>query len=152
MSCSLKWLCRILSESFFLEELEERRLLSKGAIQKMFLEPYSHGRLKKETIDLLTDPSIYLNAYLTIYSGGKVEEDSFECLIHNLAKKGGYVLEDNDIVVNGSMLAQKVPFREVIILCCGMVWLYHDNVRSNDTFKIYKQNQSLSNCPVQSSV
>ncbi len=87
--------------------------MQNGVIQKLLLEPYKQGRLKKETIDLLSDPGLYWSAYLAIYSKRKPEEESFECLIHNLAKNGGYVLESDDVVVNGSMLAKKKPFREV---------------------------------------
>jgi len=50
-----------------------------------------------------------------------VEEESFECLMHHLAKNGGYIIEDNDVVVNGSMLAQKKPFREVSASPVGYV-------------------------------
>ena len=44
-----------------------------------------------------------------------MNESSFERLIHNLAKRGGYILEDDDVVVNCSMLAQKQPFGEVCL-------------------------------------
>ena len=133
LSCSLKWLCRILSENDTLQELEDKQQLRNGSVKKLLLEPYNLGRLKKGVIDLLSDPGIYLGAYLTIHSGGNVEKKSFECLIHNLAKNGGYIVEDNDVVVNGSMLAQKKPFREVnlspvdILLCqhsCNTIMIY----------------------------
>lgn len=64
---------------------------------------------------MLTDAKLYVSTYCVIYPGENVENGSFESLIHNLAKRGGYVLEDDDVVVNGSMLAQKQPFGEVSV-------------------------------------
>ena len=101
LKCSLKWLSGILSES---PEVQE---------QVTLLEPYQDGKLKNSLVLLLTNPSLYISAYEVLFPGEHVDGGSFEPLIHGLAKKGGYVLEDDTNIVTGPMLAQESPFMEV---------------------------------------
>lgn len=103
--CSLKWLSGILPESL--------QNLNGQALSGILLEPYKDGRLKKDLILSLTNPSLYVSAYEVLFPGEHMEPGSFEPLIHSLAKKGGYVLEDDTNIVTGPMLAQEVPFMEV---------------------------------------
>ena len=85
----------------------------------LLLEPYQEGLLKHETVVALTNPSLYSDAYSVLFPGDKLnEEASFEGLIRSLARRGGYVLEDDSTIVSGSMLAQQVPFREVRLDKC----------------------------------
>ena len=69
--------------------------------------------IKNDVILSLTDPSLYASAYEAFFPGDHVKSTSFEPLIHSLARKGGYVLEDDTNIVTSSMLAQDAPFREV---------------------------------------
>lgn len=86
---------------------------NRQALSNILLEPYEDGMLKKDLIHSLTDPSLYISAYEVLFPGQHVKSKSFEPLIHSLARKGGYVLEDDTNIVTSSMLAQVAPFREV---------------------------------------
>lgn len=79
----------------------------------LLLDPYQDGNLKDEIVDVLTNPNIYWSAYNVLFPGEQVVASSFEPLLHCLGKKGGYVVEDGDIIVSDSMLTQTEPFREV---------------------------------------
>jgi hypothetical protein len=92
---------------------QEASLSSRQALSSILLEPYRDGMLRKDLILLLTDPSLYISAYEMLFPGEQLNSQSFEPLIHGLARKGGYVLEDDANIVTSSMLAQEAPFREV---------------------------------------
>ena len=113
LRCSLTWLHGIISESSSLQLFQAKK--PHKSFKNVLLNPYHHQNLKKDLIDLLTDPNVYASTYCVIFPREKIETGSFEILIHNLAKRGGYVLEDDDTVVNSSMLAQKDPFRKVSV-------------------------------------
>ena len=104
LRCSLKWLAGVISEDSFHQ---------KPHVCSLLLNPYQDGVLKRELIGFLTRPNLYLSVYSILFPGGDVESSSFEPLIHSLARKGGYVMEDGDVIVSDSMLAQTKPFREV---------------------------------------
>lgn len=87
--------------------------LDRQALSNILLEPYHDGMLKTDLILTLTNPSLYISAYEVLFPGEHVKSGSFEPLIHSLARKGGYVLEDDTNIVTSSMLAQEAPFREV---------------------------------------
>lgn len=111
MCCSLKWLSGILSECPTQLEIQN---LNVQILSKLLLEPYQDGVLKSEVVLSLTHPSLYLSAYGVLIPGDQVEDNSsFEPLIHSLARKGVYVLEEDTTIVSSSMLAQDMPFREV---------------------------------------
>ena len=104
LCCSLRWLYGILSKH------PEAGYAIKSSI---LLEPYQEGLLRNEIVHALTNPSLYASAFGTIFSRDQLKDTSFEGLIESLARRGGYVLEDDSTIVSGSMLAQQVPFREV---------------------------------------
>ena len=122
--CSLKWLSGILSESPGVQE------------QATLLEPYHDGKLKNSLVLLLTTPSLYISAYEVLFPGEHVDGGSFEPLIHGLAKKGGYVLEDDTNIVTGPMLAQESSFMEV--------WLRNEYSRSIVLFFLLSQKAHLA--------
>ena len=71
--------------------------------------------LKDEVVLLLTDPKSYTNAYKMIFKNEIIERSAtFWPLIHNLARHGTYVLEENGITVENSSLSKATPLREVI--------------------------------------
>lgn len=116
LCCSLRWLSGILLESP--AQHAEVKNLDRQALSNLLLEPYHDGMLKNGLILSLTNPSLYIGAYEVLFPGQHVknrsfENRSFEPLIHSLARKGGYVLEDDTNIVTSSMLAQEAPFREV---------------------------------------
>lgn len=92
---------------------QEPHLSSRQALSNLLLEPYQDGMLKDDVVISLTDPSLYASAYEAFFPEEHVKSTSFEPLIHSLARKGEYVLEDDTNIVTSSMLAQDTPFREV---------------------------------------
>lgn len=83
-------------------------------VKKLLLSPFQRGTLKEEVVNLLTSPSLYICAYGTILPKEQLGSDNtFWPLIQSLAKRGIYVLEENEVVVNHSVLAQKNPFKQV---------------------------------------
>ena len=65
-------------------------------------------------VALLTTPVLYHSAYRAIFPSETPDTTSFWPLIHGLAKHGIYLLEDDDVAVNHSVLAQSTPFRKVL--------------------------------------
>lgn len=101
--CSLKWLAGIISVG----------QCQSHETHGFLLDPYHEGVLRDEVKDALTSPSLYHSAYNVLFPNERVGGSTFELLIHSLAKKGGYILEENGVIVTDSMLAQTEPFREV---------------------------------------
>ena len=64
-------------------------------------------------VALLTAPNLYRSAYKAIFPSETPDSNSFWPLIHGLARHGIYLLEDDDVAVNHSVLAQTAPFRKV---------------------------------------
>lgn len=88
-------------------------------VKQLLLSPFQRNTLREEVINLLTLPDLYICAHGTIIPNKKLESDStFWPLIQSLAKRGIYVLEEDEAVVNHSVLAQKDPFKRVSILDC----------------------------------
>lgn len=113
LCCSLRWLSGILLESP--AQHAEVQSLDRQALSHLLLDPYQDGMLNSDLILSLTNPGLYIGAYEVLFPGEHVKSRSFEPLIHSLARKGGYVLEDDTNIVTSSMLAQEAPFGEV----CG---------------------------------
>ena len=109
LCCSLRWLYGILSKH---PTTSDRGYLLR--LSHLLLEPYQETTLlKHETIVALTSPSLYVQAYDVVFPGEHLAESSFEAVTQGLARKGGYVLEDDGTIVSVPMLTQQVPFREV---------------------------------------
>lgn len=108
LCCSLRWLYGILSKHPTTPDPGYMLRLS-----HLLLEPYQENLLKNETILALTSPTLYVQAYDVVFPGEHLPESSFEAVTQALARKGGYVLEDDGTIVSVPMLAQQVPFREV---------------------------------------
>lgn len=111
MCCSLKWLSGVIAVNTLQDDTHS-----------LLLEPYENGILKSNVIGSLTNPNLYLSAYGVLFPDEHVKNGSFESLIHSLARRGGYVLEDNDVIVTDSMLSQENPFREVNT---GYIYMYN---------------------------
>lgn len=86
------------------------------------------GGLKPEVIGLLTNTAYYFQVYCAIFpseslqTGSSDDEDNhptctFWPLIHGLARHGIYAVEEGGCTVNHAALAQRNPFREVIMNC-----------------------------------
>lgn len=89
--------------------------MQESNMSRLLLEPYQDDILKRELVCCLTSPSLYLGAYSVLFPSDSVKllGDSFEPLIHGLAKRGVYVLEEDSTIVTDPMLTQQDPFREV---------------------------------------
>ena len=107
LTCSLRWLCGVLANTPLLQGTSGQTL------SKLLLEPYKHDNLNRELVQCLTIPRLYMGAYNVIYPNERLEGNSFEPLFHALAKRGGYVLEDDHNIVTDPMLVQSEPFRPV---------------------------------------
>ena len=95
-------------------------------MKQLLLSPFQQGTLKEEIVNLLTSPNLYICAHGTIIPNEQLESDNtFWPLIQSLAKRGIYVLEEDEAVVNHSMLAQKNPFKQVSLCNVSVyyVWL-----------------------------
>lgn len=83
------------------------------------------GGLKPEVIGLLTNTAYYFQVYCAIFpseslqTGSRDDEENLTCtfwpLIHGLARHGVYAVEEGGCTVNHAALAQRNPFREVIM-------------------------------------
>ena len=83
-------------------------------VKQLLLSPYRRSTIKEEVIHLLTSPNLYICAHGAIIPNEQLEGDNtFWPLIQNLAKRGIYVLDEDESVVNHSVLAQKDPFKQV---------------------------------------
>ena len=83
-------------------------------VKQLLLSPYQRSTLREEVINLLTSPNLYICAHGAIIPNEQLEGDNtFWPLIQSLAKQGIYVLEEDESVVNHSVLAQKDPFKQV---------------------------------------
>ena len=83
-------------------------------VKQLLLSPYQRSTVKGEVIHLLTSPNLYICAHGSIIPNEQLEGDNtFWPLIQSLAKRGIYVLDEDESVVNHSVLAQKDPFKQV---------------------------------------
>lgn len=83
-------------------------------VKQLLLSPYRRSTIKEEVIHLLTSPNLYICAHGAIIPNEQLEGDNtFWPLIQSLAKRGIYVLDEDESVVNHSVLAQKDPFKQV---------------------------------------
>lgn len=116
LSCSLRWLSSVLPPSLLLEEVASER--SNGAtsptVKQLLLSPFQRSILKQDVVHLLTSPRLYLCAHDMIVPGAQLERgNTFWPLIESLSKRGIYVVEEDETVVNHSALIQKDPFKQV---------------------------------------
>lgn len=75
--------------------------------------PQDGRELDPQVVSLLTDPSLYFSALLTILPKEDVKRVDFSSLLQSLARHGVYVMEGEGKAVNHSVLAKSNPFREV---------------------------------------
>jgi hypothetical protein len=83
-------------------------------VKQLLLSPYQRTTIKGEVVHLLTSPNLYICAHGAIIPNEWLEGDNtFWPLIQSLAKRGIYVVDEDESVVNHSALAQKDPFKQV---------------------------------------
>ena len=74
------------------------------------------SQLKSKVVDILTSPVIYCTAYNSLLSPEEpVSSTSFWPVIKHLARRGVYVMEDDDTPLSHTALSAKSPFREVSV-------------------------------------
>ena len=99
------------------EEVGSGNGTGRVTVKQLLLSPYQRNTLREEVINLLTSPNLYICAHGTIIPNERLEGDNtFWPLIQSLAKRGIYVLEEDESVVNHSVLAQRDSFKQVGIL------------------------------------
>ena len=69
-------------------------------------------------VALLSDPSLCTSAYTKLFPEEELDGSTFWPLIQALARRGVYVVEDEDVAVNHTVLAQTSPFRQVCVCVC----------------------------------
>ena len=110
--CSLRWLSSVVPPCQLEGEVGSDG--SRVTVKQLLLSPFQQGSLKEEVINLLTTPNLYICAHGTNIPNDQLEGgNTFWPLIQSLAKRGIYVLEEDEAVVNHSVLAQKNPFKRV---------------------------------------
>lgn len=85
------------------------------------MSPQPSGGIKPEVIVLLTNAACYFQVYSAIFTSETLSIESsddegnrtFWPLIHALARRGIYAVEEGGCTVNHAALAQRTPFREV---------------------------------------
>ena len=142
LCCSLRWLSSVVPPKQLQEEVDTSSGTSERVtVKQLLLSPYQRSTVKGEVIHLLTSPNLYICAHGSIIPNEQLKGDNtFWPLIQSLAKRGIYVLDEDESVVNHSVLAQRDPFKQVgfqiataindvaflhaLIFCRKAIWLY----------------------------
>ena len=108
------------------EEVASRKVDNCVTVKQLLLGPYQKGSLKEEVVHLLTSPNLYLCAHGTIIPNEQLGGDNtFWPLIYSLAKRGIYVMEEDESVVDHSVLEQRDPFNQVGFQCETIIYAYN---------------------------
>ncbi len=96
-------------------------------VKQLLLSPYQRSTIKEEVVHLLTSPNLYICAHGAIIPSERLEDDNtFWPLIQSLAKRGMYVVDEDESVVNHSVLAQKDPFKQVgFQIAIALILFFH---------------------------
>ena len=115
LCCSLRWLSSVVPPRQLQEEVGSGNGTNgRVTVKQLLLSPYQRSTLREEVINLLISPNLYICAHGAIIPNERLEGDNtFWPLIQSLAKRGIYVLEEDESVVNHPVLAQKDPFKPV---------------------------------------
>ena len=93
--------------------LTQTQYNDKERIQQLLLVPYHEGALREDIVLILTIPDLYTSVYNAILPNEQPKEATFWPLIHSLARRGIYVIEEEGDGVNHAVLAQRSPFKKV---------------------------------------
>lgn len=116
LCCSLRWLATLVP-SRHLEEQVDGHGGRRVTVKQLLLSPYQRNTLREEVISILTTPTLYISAHGCIVPDDRLDPDSssFWPLIQCLAKRGIYVIEEDEAVVNHTVLSQRDPFKQVTL-------------------------------------
>ena len=112
----MRWLATLVPS----RQLEEQVASDGGrsvTVKQLLLSPYQRSTLREEVVNILTTPTLYVSAHGSIIPDDQLDSDSssFWPLIQSLAKRGIYVIEEDEAVVNHSVLSQRDPFKQVAL-------------------------------------
>lgn len=114
LCCSLRWLATLIPPRQLEEQVDSDG--GKGVtVKQLLLSPYQRNSLREGVVKVLTTPSLYVSAHGSIVTDEILEcgNNSFWPLIQSLAKRGIYILDEDEAVVNHTILSQRSPFKQV---------------------------------------
>ena len=123
LCCSLRWLSSVLPSSLLREEVASEGIRDTPlTVKQLLLSPFQRSTLKKEVVNLLTSPHLYICAHGAIVPNEQLDSDStFWPLIQGLSKRGIYVVDEDETVVNHTVLTQRDPFKQVSRTNCSYI-------------------------------